>query len=145
MDVSLVDQYCASALSAPITAVAFDSQSGARVEADEWGTVAITKPGDHYPGIVFDMGSAVRGAVAVSPGGSLVAVGDDQGSVTVYKRIARINPTAGSFVLTFILVGCTMGRRRTTTEADPALPSPKGGSDPCRPFERTHPSTTTLA
>ncbi|MFT5456880.1 MAG: WD40 repeat protein [Myxococcota bacterium] len=85
MDGSLVDQYCAEAHSAPVTAAAFDSQSGARVTADEWGTIAITRPGDNYPGIIFDMGEAVRGAVAISAGGSLAAVGDDQGSVTVYK------------------------------------------------------------
>jgi WD40 repeat protein len=82
---SLVDQYCPDAHSAPITAAAHDPQSGASITADEWGTVAITRPGDRYPTIVFDMGAAVRGAVAVVNGGSLVAVGDDAGSVAVYN------------------------------------------------------------
>jgi WD40 repeat protein len=85
MDASLVDQYCAEAHSAPLTAAAFDAQSGARVTADEWGTIAITRPGDTFPGLIFDMGHPVQGSVAVSQGGSLAAVGDDQGSVTVYK------------------------------------------------------------
>lgn len=85
MEPSLVDQYCAEAHSAPVTAAAFDAQSGACITADEWGTVAITKPGDQYPGIIFDMGHAVRGSVAVSRGGALVAVGDDSGTVAVYK------------------------------------------------------------
>lgn len=85
METSLVDQFCAQAHSGPITAAAFDNQSGACITADEWGTVAITKPGDTYPGIIFDMGAPVRGAVAVSRGGALVAVGDDNGTVAVYK------------------------------------------------------------
>lgn len=82
---SLVDRYCPDAHSAPITAAAHDAQSGASVSADEWGTIAITRPGDAYPSIVFDMGSAVRGAVAIVAGGSLVAVGDDAGTVAVYN------------------------------------------------------------
>ncbi len=85
MDLSLVDRYCASAHAGPLEAAAFDAQSGAMVTADAWGTVAITKPGERYPGIIFDMGHPVHGAVAVCNGGSLVAVGDDQGSVAVYK------------------------------------------------------------
>jgi WD40 repeat protein len=82
---SLVDTYCPDAHSAPITAAAYDPQSGASVTADEWGTVAITRPGEAFPGIVFDMGHPVRGAVTVVPGGSLVAVGDDGGTVAVYN------------------------------------------------------------
>lgn len=85
MDASIVDRYCASAHNGPVTAAAFDAQSGAMATADEWGTVAITKPGDQYPGIIFDMGYPVHGAIAVTAGGALVAVGDDQGSVAVYK------------------------------------------------------------
>ena len=85
MELSLVDRYCASAHAAPVSAAAYDPQSGATVTADSWGTVAIVKPGDQYPGIIFDMGSPVTGAVAVSPGGALVAVGDDTGTLAVYK------------------------------------------------------------
>ncbi len=82
---SLLDQYCAQAHTGAITAAAIDAASGATVVADENGTVAITRPGEQYPQIVFDMGHAVRGAVAVSLGGALVGVGDDSGTVAVYK------------------------------------------------------------
>jgi hypothetical protein len=85
LELSLIDRFCASPHSAPVSAAAFDPQSGACISADQWGTVAITKPGDHYPGILFDMGAAVQGAVAVCRGGALVAVGDDNGTVAVYK------------------------------------------------------------
>jgi WD40 repeat protein len=82
---SLVDRFCAVPHTAPITGAAFDAQSHGVITADEWGTVAITKPGDAYPSLMFDMGSPVRGAVAICRGGALAAVGDDQGTVAVYK------------------------------------------------------------
>ncbi|MEQ1506928.1 MAG: WD40 repeat domain-containing protein [Myxococcota bacterium] len=85
MQLSLIDRYCASPHAAPVTAAAADPQSGAAITADAWGTVAITRPGEVYPGILFDMGSPVHGAVAVCAGGALVAVGDDQGTIAVYK------------------------------------------------------------
>ncbi len=82
---SLVDQYCPDAHSAPVSAAAFDAQSGARITADEWGVVAVTQPGQTHPNLIFQPGAPVYGAVAVSPGGSLVAVGDEDGTVAVYK------------------------------------------------------------
>ncbi len=82
---SLVDQYCANPHSAAIRAAAHDSDSGALITADEWGTVSITPPGQAYPKVVFDMGVSIQGAVALSPGGSLAAVGDDEGTVAVYR------------------------------------------------------------
>lgn len=85
MELSLVDRYCAAPHAAPISAAAFDPQSGASITADEWGTVAITRPGDVYPGLLFDMGAPVNGAVAICRGGALAAVGDDNGTVAVYK------------------------------------------------------------
>lgn len=85
MALTLIDKFCASPHAAAIRAAAFDPQSSASITADAWGTVAITKPGDGYPGILFDMGSPVQGAVAVCRGGALVAVGDDNGTVAVYK------------------------------------------------------------
>ena len=80
MEASLIDQYCAGPHECALTAAASDAESGAKLSADEWGTCAITRPGDRHPSIVFDMGAAVRGAVAVCPGGALVAVGDDDGT-----------------------------------------------------------------
>ncbi len=82
---SLVDQYCVNPHGAAITAAAYDGSTGARITADAWGTVAITRPGERWPSIVFDMDDAVHGAVAMSFGGSLAAVGDDAGTVAVYK------------------------------------------------------------
>jgi len=82
---SLVDQYCPEAHSVALTAAAFDPQSGASITADEWGIVAITRPGEKYPGIIMQPGAAVYGAVAVASGGALVAVGDEDGTVGVYK------------------------------------------------------------
>ncbi len=82
---SLVDQYCPDAHSAPITSAAFDPSSGARITADSWGVVAITPPRQKHPQFVFQMGASVYGAVAVATGGALVAVGDDAGTIAVYK------------------------------------------------------------
>lgn len=82
---SLVDQYCPDAHSSPITAAAWDPLSGARITADAWGVVAITQPGQKYPAFIFQVAAAVHGAVAIAPGGALVAVGDDAGTIAVYK------------------------------------------------------------
>jgi WD40 repeat protein len=85
MSQSLVDQYCGSPHEAPLTAAAYDVLSGASATADEWGIVAITRQGETFPGLIFQPGAAIRGALAVSPGGSLVAVGDEAGTVAVFN------------------------------------------------------------
>ena len=85
MEASLTDQYCADPHECALTAAASDPESGAVLSADEWGTCAITRPGDRHPSIIFDMGAAVHGAVAVCVGGALVAVGDDDGTVAVFN------------------------------------------------------------
>jgi WD40 repeat protein len=82
---SLADRYCPEAHVGEITAAAFDAQSGASVTADAWGVVAITRPGERTPAFVFTPGGPVHGALAISPGGALAAVGDDDGMITVYK------------------------------------------------------------
>jgi WD40 repeat protein len=82
---SLVDLHCPDAHQAAITGAAFDNQSGACITSDEWGVVAITRPGDEHPSMIFQPGVEIFGAVAVSPGGSLVAAGDENGSIFVYK------------------------------------------------------------
>ncbi len=53
--------------------------------ADEFGTVAITAPDDRFPSLLFGMGAPVQGAAAISSGGQLAALGDDDGTVAVYK------------------------------------------------------------
>ena len=85
MSSSLLDQFCGQAHGAAIRAMACDPASGASIVADELGTVAITRPGEQYAQIVFDMGAPVLGAVAVSEGGALVGVGDESGTIAVYK------------------------------------------------------------
>jgi hypothetical protein len=82
---SLVDQYCPAAHEAPLTAADYDTTSGAMVTADEWGVVAVVRQGETYPGLIFQPGDAIQGAVAVSPGGSLVAVGDQAGTIAVFN------------------------------------------------------------
>ena len=85
MTSSILDQYCAEPHQSPITAAAFDPHSGASVTGDAWGTVAVTRAGEKYPALIFTPGGPINGALALNPGGSLVAVGDDDGSVNVYK------------------------------------------------------------
>lgn len=87
MSQSLVDRYCVAPHVAPLTAVACDSQTGARVTADELGTVAIVRPHEPFPTQVFTMGAPVRGATAISADGALVGVGDDNGTVAVYDTM----------------------------------------------------------
>ena len=82
---SLLDQYNPAPHSASLTGADFDQKSGALITADAWGTVAIVRQGENFPGLIFQPGAAIYGAVAVSPGGSLVAVGDEDGSVAVYN------------------------------------------------------------
>ena len=76
---SLVDQYCPAAHQSPVTGADYDNQSGAMVTGDADGVVAITRKGETYPGLVFQASGPINGALAVSPGGSLIAVGDEDG------------------------------------------------------------------
>lgn len=82
---TLVDMYCPDAHQAAVTAAALDASSGARITADAYGTVAITQPGQKQPAFVFSVGAAVYGCVAVAKGGAMVAVGDENGTIAVYK------------------------------------------------------------
>ena len=84
-ETSLVDRFCPEPHNAPLTAAAYDPRSGTTITADSWGTVAIQFGGESAPGIIFDTGSPVFGAVAVSDGGTLVAVGDESGTIAAYK------------------------------------------------------------
>lgn len=82
---SIVDQYCPAAHETSLTAAAYDHTSGALVTADAWGIVAVTRQGESFPGLIFQPGDAIHGGIAVSPGGSLVAVGDDAGTIAVFN------------------------------------------------------------
>jgi len=82
---SLVDQFCPNVHDAPITAAATDPDSGVSATADSAGVVAVTRRGESAPGLVFTPGGPVTGALGLIRGGTLVAVGDDNGTVGVYR------------------------------------------------------------
>jgi WD40 repeat protein len=82
---SLLDQYNPAPHSASLTAADFDQKSGAVITADSWGTIAIIRQGEAFPGLIFQPGAPIYGAVSVSPGGSLVGVGDEEGAVAVFN------------------------------------------------------------
>lgn len=82
---SLVDQFCPNVHDAPITAAAHDPDSGTIVTADAAGVVAVQRPGEATPQLVFQPGGPITGAVDVIAGGSLIAVGDENGTIGVYR------------------------------------------------------------
>ncbi len=82
---SLADRFCPQAHEAAITAASGDPYSATLASADETGVVAITRSGERTPGLVFQPGVGVTGALTVIQGGHYVAVGDDAGSVGVFK------------------------------------------------------------
>lgn len=82
---SLVDQFSPNIHDAPISAAAYDISSGTIATADRKGTVAVQRPGESAPGLVFEVDAAVEGALALVRGGSMVAVGDDSGTVAIYS------------------------------------------------------------
>jgi hypothetical protein len=82
---SLVDRFCPHVHDAPITAAVHDPSSGTTATADAEGRVAVQRPGESAPGLIFQPGGAIHGALALVRGGSLVAVGDDEGTVGVYR------------------------------------------------------------
>ncbi|MAY81088.1 MAG: hypothetical protein CL930_09935 [Deltaproteobacteria bacterium] len=82
---SLVDQFCPNVHDAPISGAAHDPESGTIATADEQGVVAIQRTGEATPRLLFQPGVTVNGALAVIRGGSLVAVGDEEGSIGVYS------------------------------------------------------------
>jgi len=81
----LVDQFCPNSHDAAISALCWDPETGSRASADTTGRVAITRRGESAPGLVFQPGGPIRGAIAMLRGGTLIAVGDDHGNVGVYK------------------------------------------------------------
>ena len=80
----LVDQFCPNSHDAPITAICWDPQTGARASADNTGRVAITRRGESVPGLVFQPGGPIQGPLAFLKGGSRLAIGDEHGTVGVY-------------------------------------------------------------
>jgi len=82
---ALVDQFCPNVHDAAITAACYDPHSGTIATADAAGLVAVQRPGETTPQLTFQPGDAVHGALSLIAGGSLVAVGDESGTVGVYR------------------------------------------------------------
>jgi hypothetical protein len=82
---SLVDQFCSNVHDAAITAAAYDPSSGTLASADASGVVAVQRRGETSPGLVFQPGGPVDGALALVQGGAYVGVGDSEGTVGVYR------------------------------------------------------------
>ncbi len=82
---SLLDRFCPNTHDAPITGAAYDSESGIVATSDATGQVAIQRPHDASPRLVFRPGGPIQGAVALIRGGSMVAVGDEHGTIGLYK------------------------------------------------------------
>jgi hypothetical protein len=82
---SLADRFCPNVHDAQLTGAAYDPWSGVRVTADASGLVAVQRAGESTPGLLFKPGAAITGAVGLIRGGSLVAVGDDEGTIGVYR------------------------------------------------------------
>ncbi len=82
---SLSDQFCPNVHDAAITAACHDTASGTVATADARGVVAVKRQGESTPGLVFRPGGPVTGALGLIAGGSWIAVGDDMGSVGVYR------------------------------------------------------------
>jgi WD40 repeat protein len=81
----LPNNFCPHVHEGPITAVAYDPSSGVVATADKTGVVAVTRRGETTPGLIFTPGGPIQGALSLIRGGTLLAVGDDYGSVGVYK------------------------------------------------------------
>lgn len=82
---SLVDQFCPNVHDAPITAAAYDPWSGVIATADASGLVAVTRAGEASPGLLFQPGVGITGAIGLIRGGTMIAVGDDDGTIGVYS------------------------------------------------------------
>ena len=81
---SLLDQFRPNVHDAPVTAAVFDPDSGTIATADAAGVVAVTRRGERSPGLVLHPGVGVA-AVGLVRGGSLLAVGDTDGTVGVFR------------------------------------------------------------
>lgn len=84
---SLVEHFRPSVHDSAITAASYDPQSGTLATADATGRVSIQRSKDASAKLTFYPGGPVRGALALCRGGQLVAVGDDDGTVGVYRTL----------------------------------------------------------
>ena len=110
---SLVDRFCANPHSGAISAAAHDGSTGARITADAYGTVAITKPNERWPSLVFDMDAGVMGAVLLSSLLESLLFG-------VPPRDALTLSAAALVLLVVTAIACVIPARRAT-RVDPAI------------------------
>ena len=82
---SLTDQFCPNVHDAPVTAAVYDPWSGVLATGDSSGVVAVQRQGENAPGLVFQPGVGVTGALGLIRGGTMIAVGDDDGTIGVYS------------------------------------------------------------
>ncbi|MEY3211594.1 MAG: hypothetical protein RIT28_2075 [Pseudomonadota bacterium] len=82
---SLADQFCPNVHDAPITGAAYDPHSGVWATADANGVVAVTRRNETAPGLVFHPGAPITHSIGLIRGGGYIAVGDDDGTVGVYR------------------------------------------------------------
>ena len=82
---SLVDRFCPNIHDAPVTAAAYDPQSGTIATADASGVIAVQRRGEAAPTLTFQPGAGIRGGLDLIPGGTLLAVGDEEGTIGVYR------------------------------------------------------------
>ncbi|MBN1336552.1 MAG: WD40 repeat domain-containing protein [Deltaproteobacteria bacterium] len=82
---SLVDRFCPNVHDGAISAAAFDPVSGTVATADVTGLVAVQRRGESSPGLVFRPAGPVDGALALITGGAMLAVGDSEGSIGVFR------------------------------------------------------------
>lgn len=85
MSDSLLDRWCPEPHEAPITAMAWDPTSCIGATADAAGLVAICPAGENSPARLLQHEGAIHRSMALNKGGSLLAVGDDTGTVAVYR------------------------------------------------------------
>ncbi len=69
----------------PIQAIAHDPASDTVASGDESGLVAIRRRGEQHAGLVLKPGGPIHGALALSRGGGLIAIGDMHGTIGVYR------------------------------------------------------------
>lgn len=82
---SLTDQFCPNVHDAPVTAAVYDPWSGVLATGDSSGVVAVQRQGENAPGLLFQPGVGVTGALGLIRGGTMIAVGDDDGTIGVYS------------------------------------------------------------
>ena len=81
----LVDQFCPNHHDTPVLAACFDPHSGTLATADAAGTVSVQRQGETSPGLTLSAGTAAVRACHLVRDGLLLAVGDDDGTVAVYR------------------------------------------------------------